>query len=355
MAIPLIPIAVATAVAASLGYTGKKGYDAYKDTKDAKLWHETAKVQYEASEHNLLKRKDEAQKVFAELGEIKKSVIEGTFPRYFKLIDELKLEAQKDLGEVLKDFDMTKLKETRQSIIDLQTTLGGIAAGGVAGAMAGFGAYGAVGLLATASTGTAIGTLSGAAAVNATLAWLGGGSLAAGGLGVAGGTAALGGIVAAPVIAVAALVWAKSAESKKYDAMSYYNAVNAICESLKAEELLWVQIANNTKRQKNDLVTINTEFAEAMYLVESIIKNKNANVSKLGKLVNSITNSSNTDISKWDKDEQESVKNMIQLAETTQTIINAPILFDDDPITKDIIKHQKKTKELMDELQAKFS
>ena len=355
MALPLIPVAAGVVAAGAALFGAKKGYDAYQDTKDAEYWHEIAKEEYELSEHNLLERKDEAQKSFAELGEIKKSVIKGTFPRYFKLIDELKLEAQKDLGEVLKDFDMTKLKEARQSITDLQTALGGIAAGGVAGAMAGFGAYGAVGLLATASTGTAIGTLSGAAAVNATLAWLGGGSLAAGGLGVAGGTAVLGGIVAAPVIAVAALVWAKSAESKKYDAMSYHSVVSVICESLKAEELLWVQIANNTKRQKNDLVTINTEFAEAMCLVENIIKNKNANVSKLGKLVNRITNSSNTDISKWDKDEQESVKDMIQLAETTQTIINAPILFDDDPITKDIIKHQKKTKELMDELQAKFS
>ena len=337
MAIPLIPIAVATAVASALGYAGKKAYDAYEDTEDAKLWHETAKVQYESSERDLLERKDEAQKSFAEFGEIKKSVIEETFPRYFNLIDKLKLDEQKDLGEILKDFDMTEIKETRQRIIDLETALGGIVAGGVAGAMAGFGAYGAVGLLATASTGTAISTLGGVAATNATLAWLGGGSLAAGGLGIAGGTFVLGGIVAAPVIAVAALVWAESAESKKYDAISYYNAVEAICESLKAEELLWVKISNNAKEAKGALMKIDKSFGEAIYLVENIIKSKN------------------TDISKWDKSEQESVKNMIQLAETTQTIINAPILFDDDPTTKDIIKHQEKTKELMDDLQAKFS
>ena len=45
--------------------------------------------------------------------------------------------------------------------------------------------------LGTASTGTAISTLSGAAATKATLAWLGGGTLAAGGLGVAGGAVVL--------------------------------------------------------------------------------------------------------------------------------------------------------------------
>lgn len=47
-----------------------------------------------------------------------------------------------------------------------------------------------------ASTGTAISSLSGAAATNATLAWLGGGSLAAGGGGMAAGSVVLGTITA---------------------------------------------------------------------------------------------------------------------------------------------------------------
>ena len=45
--------------------------------------------------------------------------------------------------------------------------------------------------IGAASTGTLISTLSGAAASNATLAWLGGGSLAAGGGGIAAGTMVL--------------------------------------------------------------------------------------------------------------------------------------------------------------------
>lgn len=48
-----------------------------------------------------------------------------------------------------------------------------------------------VGFWGTAGTGTAISTLSGAAATKATLAWLGGGTLAAGGFGVAGGAVVL--------------------------------------------------------------------------------------------------------------------------------------------------------------------
>lgn len=78
------------------------------------------------------------------------------------------------------------------------------AAGGVAGAGLGAGAatgiFALVSAAATASTGTAIASLSGAAATSATLAWLGGGSLATGGMGVAGGTAVIGGIVALPAV-----------------------------------------------------------------------------------------------------------------------------------------------------------
>jgi hypothetical protein len=57
--------------------------------------------------------------------------------------------------------------------------------------------YGAVAMFGVASTGTPIVMLSGAAAKSATLAAIGGGSLAAGGLGVAAGAAVLGGAVVA--------------------------------------------------------------------------------------------------------------------------------------------------------------
>ena len=95
--------------------------------------------------------------------------------------------------------DMQKFSLTAEEM--LKQGLGSLAAG----TLSGVAAYGGVGALATASTGTAIGTLSGAAATNATLAWLGGGSIATGGLGIAGGTAVLGGVVLGPVLAVAGL------------------------------------------------------------------------------------------------------------------------------------------------------
>lgn len=86
---------------------------------------------------------------------------------------------------------------------------GGATAGAAAGGAAGYATFTAAAMLGSASTGAAISGLSGVAATNATLALLGGGTLAAGGAGVAGGTLLLTGIVAAPaaLLAVGGLVW----------------------------------------------------------------------------------------------------------------------------------------------------
>lgn len=92
--------------------------------------------------------------------------------------------------------------------VGIANAIRGVAAGGAAGAAVGgaaaYGAFTAAALFGTASTGTAISTLSGVAATNATLALLGGGTLAAGGAGMAGGTLLLTGMVAAPAAALAA-------------------------------------------------------------------------------------------------------------------------------------------------------
>ncbi|EON0226198.1 chemotaxis protein, partial [Escherichia coli] len=88
-----------------------------------------------------------------------------------------------------------------------------VVAAGVSGAAAGFAVYSGVMAFAAASTGTPIAALSGAAAYNATMAAIGGGSLAAGGMGMAGGAMVLGTAVAAPLIAIAG--WAYDRHATK--------------------------------------------------------------------------------------------------------------------------------------------
>lgn len=86
---------------------------------------------------------------------------------------------------------------------------GGAAAGAAVGSAAAYGAFVAAASFGTASTGAAISGLTGVAATNATLALLGGGTLAAGGAGMAGGTMVLAGIVAAPaaILFAGGLLW----------------------------------------------------------------------------------------------------------------------------------------------------
>ena len=113
-------------------------------------------------------------------------------------------------------LDGADVKDIEELSSVVSSMLSGTIAGGSIGAIAAFRAYNGVMLLGTASTGTAIGTLSGVAATNATLAWLGGGTLAAGGFGMAGGACVLGGLVAAPALVVLGCVMGAKA-SKKLD------------------------------------------------------------------------------------------------------------------------------------------
>lgn len=116
------------------------------------------------------------------------------------------------------DLDFQYTIETLESVDRFNSdynTLIGIGSGTIAGGSLALGSWALVGAFGSASTGTAIAGLSGAAASKATLAWLGGGSLAAGGAGVSGGMMVLGGIVAVPLILIASVGTHKKA--KEFD------------------------------------------------------------------------------------------------------------------------------------------
>lgn len=107
----------------------------------------------------------------------------------------------------------------------------GIAGSAVTGVGINAGITTAVTAFAAASTGTAISTLSGAAATNATLAFLGGGSLASGGGGMAVGAAALNFVTIGPAILVSGLVVAGQGEKAKTKARENEATINiAIAE-----------------------------------------------------------------------------------------------------------------------------
>ncbi|MGW0465101.1 hypothetical protein ACWDX6_07485 [Streptomyces sp. NPDC003027] len=131
--------------------------------------------------------------------------------RLLKRVDLAELAPVEPAGPALADVELRELRHIAVS------SVGALAGGAATGAGVTAATYLTVGALATASTGTAISGLSGAAASSATLAWLGGGSLAAGGGGVAAGTTVLALAFALPAIAAAAALLEWRGRSARQD------------------------------------------------------------------------------------------------------------------------------------------
>ena len=186
-------------------------------------------------------------------------------------------------NELLKGKDREAIPEEigdnqiKQNFYDVDKTISAadIAMNTGKGISAGIGtAVGTWALVSTygvASTGTAIATLSGAAATNATLAWLGGGSLAAGGGGMAAGSVVLGGIVAIPALALTGL-------------FSHLKANKKIKE---IEEKIYEVREANSKIKSN---ISGMEFADkrAIEIIDSLEKGKEVFESELKKAYNKI-------------------------------------------------------------------
>ncbi|MCZ3008653.1 hypothetical protein OW701_04590 [Acinetobacter baumannii] len=240
--------------AAALGATGVfKGAKAIGNLKEAKEIGNDAESKYGLALDKLEKKKEKTNSALEELGRLKLNI----FTRQIKhTIDVIK--KSKDAGGKLENFESSisidELKEMEAMVLNSLKLEAGLLAGTTGGALAGLGAYSSVGLLASASTGTAISGLSGVAATNATLAWLGGGSLASGGFGMAGGMVALGGIVAGPALAIGGFMLASKAEEALTKAIEYAAEVDEAVEEL---DLLGTVLKGIQKNVKEVTYTLN--------------------------------------------------------------------------------------------------
>lgn len=162
----------------------------------------------------------------------------------------------------------------QQFSLDAVKMLASLTTGAAAGAGAGALTFAAVAAFATASTGTAIGTLSGAAATSATLAWLGGGSLAAGGMGVAGGTAVLTGIVALPVILAAGgfLMWKSNKELAKQEQAKL--ELELAGQSLDRDEAVLDAIALRISHAKKVLKALGAELGSLNHWLTELLRER---------------------------------------------------------------------------------
>jgi len=221
MPIPFILGGVAAVTAVYGAYKGVKGAidqsDASDINKDAKSIVNKARERVDA-------QRKATNDVLEDYGARKLRAFNGAIDDFLKTFGRLKnveLTQSPGLDELkLGDFSTRTLDGLRQDYQALKNAGLGLGAGLGSGAALAFGAYSGTMMFATASTGTAIASLGGVAATNATLAWLGGGSLAAGGFGMAGGMMVLGGIVAGPALAIFGHIVGNKAEAALNNAHS---------------------------------------------------------------------------------------------------------------------------------------
>ncbi|MGN0016065.1 MAG: toxin-antitoxin system YwqK family antitoxin [Candidatus Avelusimicrobium sp.] len=185
------------------------GIRAYQDRKKAKQlvdvcssWHKTA---CQTTRYYQRKMKES----ISDLGKIRLEVLQGVVGEflgclkdmnqknkinYYELMGKIGITPQvaKEFGDI--DMSVSKLSSNTLLVGTLGTFTAVSTPAAVTSAVAAY---------AAASTSTAISSLSGAAATNATLAWLGGGSIASGGGGMAAGAAVLSTATAAATGAVA--------------------------------------------------------------------------------------------------------------------------------------------------------
>ena len=313
-----LPLLLAGLALTAGGVGIKKGIDAKEDFDRAKSIDSDASRIYDHAKKSLENEREATQVAMISLGELKFSLFEVQLSRFVDAFSKIKnidfddsqlLRNEKSLGET-----NMQLADIQSAVVALHSVLGGGVTALGAGGLAGLAAYGGVGTFAAASTGTGIASLSGVAATNATLAWLGGGSLASGGMGMAGGTMVLGGLVAGPVLAVGGLMLASKAEEVKE------NALANLAESKKAAAEM------DTGRASTHAIKI--RFLD----IAKVLNNLRSEIDPLLEGLVALTNQS-TNYRTYSEKDRVGVYNCLQMAATIKNIMETQVLSESGTLT----------------------
>jgi hypothetical protein len=219
--IPLIfgAVAVLTGGAGILA-----GLDGIANEEEAKEIADDAQARYEYTCEAIKEVREETQDLAAQYGENKLAVKQYTFGRFQTFMERIGQKCSYQDRVFLESFEGAKPQQIKEYQA-LQLEAVAIATGGLeamkTGVIVSQSTAALVGFFGTASTGTAISGLSGAAAHSATMAWLGGGSLATGGGGMALGSVVLGGIALAPALLVGGFMLGAKGEKALTKAVEY--------------------------------------------------------------------------------------------------------------------------------------
>ncbi len=318
MPIPLI--FGAAAVGAAL-FGSKKAYDAHEKNGRAGRMNRRTEYEKNKARKNLDVKRDACRQSLEAWGLAKLEVLNNLilpFVKSFKKIHNVDFCNSVGLEE-LSRFRISKEELSSMEKMGTQAAniANGVAGGVAAGALTAIGAYGAATTFGVAGTGTAIGTLSGAASTNATLAFLGGGSVATGGLGIAGGMAVLGSLVTAPALVVMGLVLDAKAEEHLENAMANRAEAEKILEQCETAGSVCNAISERCNLLKNALDRLAQQMTFALQSVNSIIN----------------THKDNIDFLEFNDKEQDSLAAACSLAKSIKSFLDTPVLEENGSLT----------------------
>lgn len=317
----MIPVLLGAA-ALLIGGKGVKNMLSAKEKLDqAKDIAHSAERKIKRAERERDRVKANTEEELQRLGNKKISILSHNMKDFVQAFSELKhVDFRDSVGmEELRNFTPGSevLGELNQASIHAVEIASGAVGGLAGGGAAALGAYGAVGLLGTASTGTAIAGLSGAAAANATLAWLGGGSLAAGGLGIAGGTIVLGGIVAAPALFIFGAYVESKADEALAKARSYREEAKAFAESCENTIALLNAIQTRAGQIVSVLDQLDGRFCQSVLGLKKILQEQG------------------NDWRTYSTATKKQVGESALLAKTLKVIMDTPLLREDGTLTRE--------------------
>lgn len=236
-----LPFILGGLAVASVATGVKKSYDGYQDKSQADDILKQAKEIYESAQSRMDTAQNKSVESLEKLGKLYLNI--GQDFNEFKTLAQSLIEQVEKNSDNHLNINISKITQAKIDSVSFNaaTFAGKMASGAAGGVAAAYAVYGGVMSLAAASTGTAISSLSGVAAYNATLAAIGGGSIASGGFGMAVGAKILGGVVAAPVALVAGFAYAsygaealKKAKESLQEAKNYADTANAVQSKLTA-------------------------------------------------------------------------------------------------------------------------
>ncbi|WP_404300073.1 hypothetical protein [Alicycliphilus denitrificans] len=309
MPVPIILGAVALGTGA---YGVYKGLSGAIDQSNAGDINNNAQSMVSAARKQVETQRQSTNDLLTDYGARKLRAFNGVIPEFIQTFSRLKnieIAQTSGLDKLnLGEFSTQTLEGLRKDYQAFKDAGLGVGAGLGGGVALAFGAYNGTMLLATAGTGTAISTLSGVAATNATLAWLGGGSLAAGGYGVAGGMMVLGGIVAGPAL----MIFGHIVGNKGEEALN--NALSNLERAKTARDDAGKLVA------QLDAIGQITSLANSTF--SSITAHLRRNVSELEKVIKN----EGEDWRAFSPESSETVVRTVKFAQLIKAMIDTPIL-----------------------------